>query len=56
MGSSVSAGFIKSKQLLKSPDLHISLILFSGDKAGTKTTPMVRIFNYCETPATQKCR
>tara|TARA_B100001248_G_scaffold241649_1_gene208532 strand:+ start:66 stop:656 length:591 start_codon:yes stop_codon:yes gene_type:complete len=39
MGSSVSAGFIKSKQLLKSPDLHISLILFSGDKAGTKLHP-----------------
>ena len=36
MGSSVSAGFIKSKQSLKRPDLHISLILFSGDKAGSK--------------------
>ena len=39
MGSSVSAGFIKSKQSLKRPDLHISLILFSGDKAGTKLHP-----------------
>lgn len=36
MGSSVAAGFIKSKQSLKRPDLHISLILFSGDKAGSK--------------------
>ena len=36
MGSSVSAGFIKSKQSIKTPDLHISLILFSGDKAGSK--------------------
>ena len=39
MGSSVSAGFIKSKQSLKRPDLHISLILFSGDKAGTMLHP-----------------
>jgi choline dehydrogenase len=36
MGSSVAAGFIKSKQSFKRPDLHISLILFSGDKAGSK--------------------
>lgn len=36
MGSSVAAGFIKSKQSLNRPDLHISLILFSGDKAGSK--------------------
>ena len=39
MGSSVSAGFIKSKQSLNRPDLHISLILFSADKAGTKLHP-----------------
>ena len=36
MGSSVSAGFIKSEQSVSTPDLHISLILFSGEKAGSK--------------------
>ena len=34
MGSSVVAGFIKSSNKIIRPDLHISLILFSTDKAG----------------------
>jgi choline dehydrogenase len=34
MGSSVVAGFIKTSSRITRPDLHISLILFSTDKAG----------------------
>ncbi|MDC3272976.1 GMC oxidoreductase, partial [Hyphomicrobiales bacterium] len=34
MGSSVVAGFIKTSNKITRPDLHISLILFSTDKAG----------------------